>query len=141
MNRVGEFDAEMQRIAEAAAIAHHQEFFAGAKPLGHVFGHRLNLAGVLVEEFLLHLDAFAAFAEDFVAIGFGRTCWTRVCSAHGALPAPWFVIRRGFVSADLQMAAIGIIRGTGALGGYHRRAQRMFAACIACRRRDNHAVS
>lgn len=71
-DRMSEFDAEMERIAEAATISHDEQLFARTKTFGHIFGHCFDLFGVFREEFFLHLDTFAALAKNFVAIGLGR---------------------------------------------------------------------
>ena len=66
-DRMRELDREMERVAEAAAISHGEKLLTLRKAFGHFSAQRLDLSGVFREEFLLHLDALAAFAENLVA--------------------------------------------------------------------------
>ena len=70
---MGELDRKVQRIAQAAAVAHGQQFFALAETRPPSPCSIASISrGILLEKFLLHFDALAAFAQDLVAETFRR---------------------------------------------------------------------
>ena len=52
------------------------------KTFRHVFAQRFDLVRVFLEEFPLHLHAFAAFAQNLFAKWFGRFVDRSSCSVH-----------------------------------------------------------
>src|SRR5262245_56983973 len=62
-DRVLEFDRDMKSIAGAPAVTHDQELVTFAETCRHFIAKHSDTLGVVVEKFLLHLNALANLAE------------------------------------------------------------------------------
>src|SRR5215469_146666 len=69
-NRMIELDTHVQRITQTAAVAHDKEPATFLKTSRQLPRHRIQRVRVFVEKLFFHLNAFAAFAEDFIAKAF-----------------------------------------------------------------------
>src|SRR5262249_9781894 len=74
--RMLEFDRDMERIARAAAVAHHEQLSSLEETASHQLAHICEPRGMLFEELQLHIDAFADFTKN------------RFARIHALIPAP-----------------------------------------------------
>ena len=66
-NGMSKLHGEMKGVAQTAAVAHGQKFFAVSESFRHVAAQSFDVVGIFLEELLLHFHALAAFAQNLVA--------------------------------------------------------------------------
>ena len=120
-NRMIELDRDMERVAQAAAVAHDEEPAASLETFGEGARHFVEGVGILREEFLLRLHALGALAQHFFAKRLRQPIGRRLDGdAHGLTSERGFAVRDG--GRLLQMTPVRVIGRTRAFGRNHRRA-------------------
>src|SRR5690348_16320256 len=76
------FDRDVLRVAGAAAVSHYPELVPVAETLSHFLAQHGDVIRVSLEEFLLHLDRFAALVHHAL-VPFSLRRSRTVCGGGG----------------------------------------------------------